>query len=1235
MSRQIWFGPVLNENRNRLIDMCASRLNAGRADSFLYLAASRPLLDRALSSILVGAENSGTWGTTSVYLFRGFVRRIISKAQTVADRHPLEPRTRIDTDENPIKHTLVSRLLQDLADAGELSTITPLVRREGCASTVERLLGEFQRAVISSTEFQHIVDMRATDRAQPGEKSENDSESDSPHHSQVEFDRDLAAVYKLYAERLETFNLTEDDADQLRALSILRGELNGQEVDVPWLSTVDLLIIDGFYDFTPIQGAILRQIIPRIPNVIVNLNADESNPEIFRPFDETVEMFDSIAKFEVIQSPAFKAPDNALKSLRTRLFNPDIESVVESASADDVESELEPEFASGVRIYNCSDPAVEIRTIAKEIKRLVLNDGYALSEIALVFRQSTNYFELVDRIFEDEGIPCNLGRSQNIGEIAPVRAAIKLFELFTEIGAESALQLRMTSFSSIIKSGYFRFGGKILKSLTWLKGEDKGKSFELELDLKLSPDAFENAIAYVGQDLTAQEWLIRARKLQKKPEEDLTSLPAGEDLSTDEEIGDSFDNAGGQDTAAVQAKVATELEEDSLSLSIKETIRIVAAIEIIARQGKPEELKKQIYQALENLRFIPRIDPEQTEDESKLGVGVSITEARAIAGLDVALESAVRSFNIGFGKVELESPPTVSLGDFVKSVLNCIQGINIEIRASGSRGVPVLAATDVRGLKFRAMFIAGLVEGNFPIRPRHDWIYPHEERARLKKYGLTLEDTSPNSLLKEEHYFYQAACRATERLYLTRPLVSADGNETVESYYINELKHALLPRAVETLTIRPGTDLKDVFQSSTPSELVLAVSQSRKELVTPIDDQLMEPVGNFVDQLSTWIRVEEYQSTDAVRRISVAHQRSTGSFSKFDGRISNERLAQLTRERFDQEHVFSASEFGLYGKCPFKFFAERILKLKPRGEAAADLAAIDSGLMLHEILRRFFEAHRGAFLESSGFESLKVELNQIADLVFDEFEAKVPPITPNVWRLEREFRKILLSNFLLDEIRMQEKVAMTGMRPSYFELGFGFTGEGMDPSSVRDYIELQRPKEQGDSNRILIRGKIDRVDLADDGTLLAYDYKLSNGASREDMEQGRELQLGIYLEALERLFFPEVEIAGGGYYVVVKPSGKRNQGLYRAELSNYTGIGKVQSNLDDGAWYEMRQTMLDRVWQFWDGIRAAHFEVAPTAPNKSCTHCDYRALCRFEPHRIGEKMRASRGDEIDLEQKNW
>ena len=1227
MTREIWFGPVLNGNRDRLIEKCVSRLSEGQADSFLYLAASRPLLDRAIYSMLDGVVNAGAWGNLSVYLFHGFVRRILSKAQLVADQRSLAPRTRIDTDEFPIRHTLVSLLLQELADAGQLTTIAPLVRRDGCASTVERLLGEFQRAAISSSEFEHIVSLRANDQSRSRDKGE--SETDSPLQSQVDFDRDLAAIYKLYAERLEVFGLTEDDADQLRALEILRGDLSGAEVDVPWLSTVDLLIVDGFYDFTPIQGAILRQIIPRIPNVIVNLNADDSNPEIFRPFVETVEMFEAISKFEVLVSPVPEGSRSGLQVLKTRLFNPDIEIITEEPSGEDGDPAVEALFAEGVKLLNCSDPTVEMRAIAKEIKRLVLTGDFALSEIAVVFRQPEEYIELVNRIFDEEGIPCNLGKSLNVGEIAPVRAAIKLFDLFAELGAESADQIPMSSLSSVIKSGYFRLGGPISKSLDSPSLSEQETEIDLLQIVELSPDELENAIAFVGQDLTAKQWLLRARKLMENRKKKIPILPDNEDLSAQEEDADSFDGAVDEEIQTAKTQPSPEVEFDTLELSIAEIARLVEVLNSIASPGTPEELKKQVIGAFEELQFVPLIDSDRSTRSSEPEDAVSITEFRAVEGLRLAVDSAVRSFTIGFGKEETESVGTVTLGDFLKSVLGCLRGINIETRPAGRRGVPVLAATDVRGLRFRAMFIAGLVEGRFPIRPRHDWIYPHEERARLKTYGLTLEDTSPNSLLKEEHYFYQAACRTTERLYLTRPMVSADGSETVESYYINELRHALLPQVVETLTVRAGTDANNLFQSSTPGELVLAVSRKQEELHLQHDRSDDNP-SEFIELVGDWMRVQGYQSSDSVRRIAVARQRATGPFSNFDGRITNPALIRLLRERFGADHVFSASELGLYGKCPFKHFAERILKLKPRGEAAADLAAIDSGLMMHKILQRFFEAHRGKLLNKAAKETLHSELHKIADAVFDEFESKVPPITPNIWRLEREIRKIVLDNFLADELRVQEKISATGMRPSFFELGFGFTGEGVDPSSVKAYVDLERVRSDADIDRIQIRGKIDRVDLADDGTLVAYDYKLTNGAGREDMEEGRELQLGIYLEALERLFYPGTAIAGGGYYLVQNARARRNQGLYRADFSKYTGIGAVQSNFDDETWYDLRQTMMDRVWDFWDFMRAGRFDVAPTAPNKSCTHCDYRALCRFERHRIGEKMRISRSPNLSM-----
>jgi hypothetical protein len=83
VAKEIWLGPLLGNNRERLIERCSQLVSEGEADSFIYLAASRPLLELVSAQILDGARNVGLWGELPVYLFRGFVRRIVTTASTV------------------------------------------------------------------------------------------------------------------------------------------------------------------------------------------------------------------------------------------------------------------------------------------------------------------------------------------------------------------------------------------------------------------------------------------------------------------------------------------------------------------------------------------------------------------------------------------------------------------------------------------------------------------------------------------------------------------------------------------------------------------------------------------------------------------------------------------------------------------------------------------------------------------------------------------------------------------------------------------------------------------------------------------------------------------------------------------------------------------------------------------------------------------------------------------------
>lgn len=535
--------------------------------------------------------------------------------------------------------------------------------------------------------------------------------------------------------------------------------------------------------------------------------------------------------------------------------------------------------------------------------------------------------------------------------------------------------------------------------------------------------------------------------------------------------------------------------------------------------------------------------------------------------------------------------------------------------AANRDGLRVLEATDVRGLRFRAIFIAGMIEGSFPLRTSRDWLYPHEERVRLQKHGIFLEDISPDTLLKEEHYFYQAACRATERLYLTRPLALSDGAETVPSYYIEELRRAIAPAELAVTQIRGDVDGHEFAAASTGTELATVLIRQRElhNRTRTTGDLPAQLINEFLAEAE----LRKLVSASALQRAEIEHERNSSWFGPYDGEITNPDLRAMLARHFGPDHVYSASRFSTYGNCAFRFFANRVLKLEPRSEAALDLLAIDAGKLLHDILRRFFEKHRGEYLPDLSLEALRKEMAETAGAVFAEHEDMVPPLNDRIWKIDCEIRKLILDQVLLHELKLQEKTNARGMRPKYFELAFGRISQASDPSSKAEFLKLERENELA-----LIQGQIDRVDVSRDGkTAIAYDYKLSKGARREDIESAREVQLPIYLAALEQMFLPSYELAGGGYYTLRAKGSRLNQGFYRTMFADCTLVSPQARNskFADDEWQRIRKQIEQNIWNFIDGMRAGHFRVKPALGKTTCKFCDYSAVCRFDAYRIGRK----------------
>jgi hypothetical protein len=232
---EIWFGPLLNNNRALLIERCAKFVANNQSDAFIYLAASLPLLEQVTQQILDGNRNRGVWGELPIYLFRGLVRRVIYSAVD-ENEEGLPPRIPIDRDELPLKRSLISQVLLKLLANNELKAFAPLATREGCVNSISTLLGEIERAARTPAELIEILAARARDLEKKGE---------TRGITQLDFDREVALIYSTYSELLNQNHFTEEDAEQLRALWVLRGLIDERLVRVPWLPKVELFIIDA------------------------------------------------------------------------------------------------------------------------------------------------------------------------------------------------------------------------------------------------------------------------------------------------------------------------------------------------------------------------------------------------------------------------------------------------------------------------------------------------------------------------------------------------------------------------------------------------------------------------------------------------------------------------------------------------------------------------------------------------------------------------------------------------------------------------------------------------------------------------------------------------------------------------------------------------------------------------------------------------------------------------------
>ncbi|AZR72920.1 hypothetical protein BBF96_05650 [Anoxybacter fermentans] len=547
----------------------------------------------------------------------------------------------------------------------------------------------------------------------------------------------------------------------------------------------------------------------------------------------------------------------------------------------------------------------------------------------------------------------------------------------------------------------------------------------------------------------------------------------------------------------------------------------------------------------------------------------------------------------------------ISAKEFISFLKQAADELHIPESDVEYDAVQILTPSQSRGRSFKHVFIGGLLEGDFPWYGEKDWLFKPEERKILKERGIYFKQFY-EQLEEERLFFLEAVCTAKESLVLTCPTLETE--ESVQpSSFIQEVLNIFKERSIKENSI-----LTNRFQGA---ESILKEALTRRELDEIFLRELWE--SDNVEEVFSFEELARLQ--DLYLRGEIVKFREGIEFSRYDGILEQDDIIKKLKKIYHPERVYSISQINDYALCPFQYYCKRILNLDKVEEPTLRLEPLDLGNLYHQILFLFFKDFPG-FKE----EPLDTALNRLKE-VADEVMAKYQPglnLPSGLWAIYREEVLENLSRMISYEYEEASKQNYQ-LKPTFLEASFGLKKDYQEKGTVNHPEPVIIHKDQDGEIVVKFSGKIDRIDITQDGKfLIIYDYKLGGRKGYDEIKEGIDLQLPIYIKAAQILCGQDKEVLGAGYFSLLRC--ERKSGIWRDIRKDLIPVTSRSKNcLTDEDW----RTLLDKadqmIIEYITNIRSGYF---PVNPAKECPdYCRFKKICRYEPSRIRRKKEFLRG----------
>ena len=379
----------------------------------------------------------------------------------------------------------------------------------------------------------------------------------------------------------------------------------------------------------------------------------------------------------------------------------------------------------------------------------------------------------------------------------------------------------------------------------------------------------------------------------------------------------------------------------------------------------------------------------------------------------------------------------------------------------------------------KVLFLMGINDGVVPKSNSSGGLISDLDREFLVKSGFALAPTPRQQMFIQRLYLYHVMTRPSELLVLSYSRMDSEGKSVRPSYLLSHIKR-LFPMIKEVDSA--DRSLLDEIPDGSADRLMIARMLSTYA-ARIIDDEEKKLLFTL---LSEEKRRGEAAYVHLVER----------AFIQYASHPLSDKAVSLL---FGNKLKISISRLQAFAECPYKHYLLYGMKLAERETGSFE--SVDKGSVFHWILEQF-----GRMLEDEGNDWGSVT-DEMADRMLDKLMADAAgefgaaflyQDKRTAYQVER-MRRILKRSIL--------SMAFQASRGLFIPKGY----------EVKFKRELKVP----DSHEILLRGKIDRLEVFDDGKncyVKVMDYKSGKKEfSFKDLYYGTQMQLPLYLDEAVRM----------------------------------------------------------------------------------------------------------------------